>query len=405
MRKCWLKGTLFAILFILLFNGIGLVHAQSNTEIKTYQYIAFGDSVTVGYEPNIDSEANIYGFVDRLYEQALYNGRVEAVNYGILGLTSTGFKHLIQAVHDEKEMTADDIQLNLKDPRVNQMISDTPQIKSEIEEANLITITIGGNDFYHLYTEMQGMTETEFENLVHERLALLKENMNITLDLLFQLNNNVTIVITDQYQPYPEMKNETYPQLEKAKEMFTKNLNSIVTQYLEQGFDIRAAYVAEPFTNKTLEWTHIMNYDIHPNQLGYKKLAEIFAEVIWGVYHSPVKKDPIGIIVGGKELDIPYKPVIINNRTFIPVREYSEALGAEVKWDQELKSAMVLYNGITVRYNIGSDIIYIGDQEVKVSSQVELINEKTYVPLRAIAEGMGFDVKYVHKTRTAYINP
>ena len=31
--------------------------------------------------------------------------------------------------------------------------------------------------------------------------------------------------------------------------------------------------------------------------------------------------------------------------------------------------------------------------------------QKTYVPLRLMAEGVGFDVKYILQSRTAYINP
>lgn len=43
------------------------------------------------------------------------------------------------------------------------------------------------------------------------------------------------------------------------------------------------------------------------------------------------------IVLNGQELDLEQQPVIINGRTYLPLREISEINGFEVEWDEETK--------------------------------------------------------------------
>lgn len=405
MKKSWIAGFLALLIICISFVASVSANTEATTAVEVFHYVALGDSITAGYEPHIVSEDQVYGFVDRLYEQALFYGRTEVQNYGILGLTSSGLHNLIRAAYDGKEVTAGDIQEKLVDPRASQLAGQTSQLKLDLEQADLITITIGGNDFLPLFNEIQGISDSEFDRLIEERFKKVGDNVRAAMDLIFAMNSEAIVLIADQYQPFPPLGSQSYTRLEKAKDLFSLHIEALVIDYRAKGYDLRAAYVAEPFTGKALSWTHILRTDIHPNQQGYQQIAEIFAKAIWERYHPAVNRDPLRIIVGGSELDIPFPPLLIKDTTFIPVREYAEALGAEVSWDEQLKRAVVVYQGQTVRYSVGSDLIYIGDREVRVSHPVELVNEKTYVPLRAISEGIGFDVQYVGQSRTAYINP
>ena len=65
---------------------------------EPFYYVALGDSISVGYEPGMTETSIPYGYVDRLYEQALFHHRTEVQNYGILGITSKGLSQYVEAV-------------------------------------------------------------------------------------------------------------------------------------------------------------------------------------------------------------------------------------------------------------------------------------------------------------------
>ena len=115
MFKQWKKrlaamtGTL-TLTAVLIGPGVAPAYADEVTDQNTYRIVTLGDSLTVGYEPGMDMNSKPYGFVDRLYEQGLFHGRTEVTNLGIGGLKTDGLKHYIQAVVDERAITAEEME-------------------------------------------------------------------------------------------------------------------------------------------------------------------------------------------------------------------------------------------------------------------------------------------------------
>lgn len=87
-----------------------------------------------------------------------------------------------------------------------------------------------------------------------------------------------------------------------------------------------------------------------------------------------------------------------NNRTLIPVRFVAETMGADVRWDQETQTAVIEQNGITIMVLIGSDTITVtkdgSTYTVKMDTQAVLAEDRTYVPIRYVAEALGAWVSY-----------
>lgn len=88
----------------------------------------------------------------------------------------------------------------------------------------------------------------------------------------------------------------------------------------------------------------------------------------WGVYHvdlyrfSPTpQQDPISVTVNGEYINFDVPPQMINNRTMVPVRAIAEALGAKVEWNE--------FEGkITIRK--GDDFwvqMFIGDSNMAIA--------------------------------------
>lgn len=87
-----------------------------------------------------------------------------------------------------------------------------------------------------------------------------------------------------------------------------------------------------------------------------------------------------------------------NDRTLIPVRFVTEALGATVTWEQSTATAVIEQNGITVRVPIGSDTISITESgkttTAKMDTAAIIKQDRTYVPIRYVAEALGCFVDY-----------
>ena len=61
----------------------------------------------------------------------------------------------------------------------------------------------------------------------------------------------------------------------------------------------------------------------------------------------------IRVFIDGKNLEFDVPPIIQNDRTLAPFRKIGEALGAEVKWDQDTKTVTAYKQGTTLLLRIG----------------------------------------------------
>jgi outer membrane protein TolC/uncharacterized small protein (DUF1192 family) len=90
------------------------------------------------------------------------------------------------------------------------------------------------------------------------------------------------------------------------------------------------------------------------------------------------------------KLDVP--PVVLDGQAFIPLRAVSESLGAAVEWDGDTQTATVSTEYGTAELTIGSGTAYVNGVPVALDTAPLLIAERTYVPLRLLAEAIGLEV-------------
>ncbi len=69
--------------------------------------------------------------------------------------------------------------------------------------------------------------------------------------------------------------------------------------------------------------------------------AIVACAVTMSIAASVFASNPIQIIVNGKEISPDVPPQMIDNRVMVPIRWVSEALGAEVQWDQENQRVII----------------------------------------------------------------
>lgn len=137
------------------------------------------------------------------------------------------------------------------------------------------------------------------------------------------------------------------------------------------------------------------------------------------------KDDSIGVFVEGQDLtddDAYVPPVIKEDRTLAPVRAIMKALGADVEWDEDSKTVTItknlsdtvadsvygsVYDGdskIVIKLQLGSDVALVNGAEVKLDVPAQKISsERTYVPLRFIAENFKQQVDWDGESNTVII--
>ena len=96
-------------------------------------------------------------------------------------------------------------------------------------------------------------------------------------------------------------------------------------------------------------------------------------------------------------------PVVVDERTLVPVRAIIEAVGGTVDWDQDTETATLAYNGDVIRLTIGSTTAYLNDEASELDVTPVIINERTMLPIRFIAEGFKFTVDWDQDTQTVTI--
>jgi len=78
-------------------------------------------------------------------------------------------------------------------------------------------------------------------------------------------------------------------------------------------------------------------------------------------------------------------PIIVDDRTMVPIRFVAEALGAYVMWDGARRAAVLELNGLTIT-------IFIGELAPGMDIPAMIIDDRTMVPLRFISEALGAEV-------------
>lgn len=97
-------------------------------------------------------------------------------------------------------------------------------------------------------------------------------------------------------------------------------------------------------------------------------------------------------------------PELLNSRTLVPLRSIFEAMGAEVEWDNATSTAIAKRDGIEIKIQIGANKMYKDGKAIEVDVPAQLMNSRTMVPVRVIAEAFGADVQWNGNGNTVLIS-
>jgi len=117
----------------------------------------------------------------------------------------------------------------------------------------------------------------------------------------------------------------------------------------------------------------------------------------------------ISVTINGEPLVTDVAPTIVNDRTMLPMRAIFEALGAEVEWVGEDSLIFATKGTSLITMKIGMPKMNVQKIDAEAPIIVDLDtapyiqDDRTMVPVRAIAEALEAEVDWVDETSTVVI--
>ncbi|MGV2887077.1 copper amine oxidase N-terminal domain-containing protein [Paenibacillus taichungensis] len=102
--------------------------------------------------------------------------------------------------------------------------------------------------------------------------------------------------------------------------------------------------------------------------------------------------------INDKTTNMDTTPMLWKNTTYIPLRFLSEGIGATVKWDKKAQQVTVMAGTDTLKFWVNNNVMEVNGMKKNVGATVFVNKDgRTQVPLRFIAELLGWDVKWAQK--------
>ncbi len=124
---------------------------------------------------------------------------------------------------------------------------------------------------------------------------------------------------------------------------------------------------------------------------------------VTSVDNTPKTTNEIGATVDGVQVVFDQAPVIQDGRTLVPMRAIFEAMGANVEWDGDTRTVTGTKGDTVVKMTIDNSVISVNGNNVTLDVAPTIINGRTMVPARAVAEAFNAKVEWDNATRTVII--
>lgn len=96
-------------------------------------------------------------------------------------------------------------------------------------------------------------------------------------------------------------------------------------------------------------------------------------------------------------------PIISQGRTLVPIRPIAESLGFEVQWNEETRTVTINKGKDNIRLVVTQKIAKKNGQTINLDVPAQIVNKRTVVPVRFIAEALNYEVGWDGNTQTVLI--
>lgn len=184
-----------------------------------------------------------------------------------------------------------------------EQIENDDDVRSSLENADLICVTIGGNDVLQIFLDAMSEVKTRGNNTSGEQFELSQEfvqsfimkfasaigpaaaqageNITEIREQIRELNPDAPVIMQTVYNPF-ETDNEKLNSIMKPLKTFTALYLGVINNAVKQQPEV-IADIHEKFDENSWLYTNIKKFDIHPNYVGHMLIAE---EIIQTLKHS-----------------------------------------------------------------------------------------------------------------------
>ncbi|WP_159888649.1 stalk domain-containing protein [Paenibacillus puerhi] len=113
--------------------------------------------------------------------------------------------------------------------------------------------------------------------------------------------------------------------------------------------------------------------------------------------------DEIQVVIDGELQTFEQPPVNKDGSVLVPMRAIFERLGAEIKWNDAEKAVTATKNDIAIYIAINSKSPTINGVVKELEVPAQLVNGYTMVPVRFISEALNAEVSWEQQTQTVFI--
>ncbi len=133
-------------------------------------------------------------------------------------------------------------------------------------------------------------------------------------------------------------------------------------------------------------------------------LVLILALLPAAAFAAPAATAEIKVNYNQKAIQFPdQKPVISNKRTLVPIRPIAEGLGFKVEWNEKTRTVTIVKGTNNVSLVVSQKIAKRNGETITLDVPAQILNKRTVVPVRFIAEALDYQVDWEQATQTVKI--
>jgi len=143
-----------------------------------------------------------------------------------------------------------------------------------------------------------------------------------------------------------------------------------------------------------------MQINVRKFTAGIVMLAIIVFTFSYGVY----AQGDITVLINGETLECSEPPIIQEGRTFIPMRDVFEGLGARLVWNTQERRADAVYKDVLVTVLPDEGTLIKNGEIVELDAKPFIQNDRILIPLRAVAQCFGYNVIWSGRERIVSVS-
>ena len=98
------------------------------------------------------------------------------------------------------------------------------------------------------------------------------------------------------------------------------------------------------------------------------------------------------------------QPILKDNRTLVPIRPIAESLGFHVEWNEESRTVMIKKGSDQIRLVVSQKIARKNTETLSLDVPSQIVNQRTMVPVRFVAEALQYNVNWDQERQTVMIS-